>query len=119
MSLILNTRKLNGHIIVEASGKLERGEPIVDLRELTKRLTSEGGRHVILDMDGITYVDSSGLGLLLSIYATIRNQGGELKLLNVGPRVQELLKMTKLIEVFEIFDDEQQAIAKKSTNPAS
>jgi anti-sigma B factor antagonist len=119
MSLILNTRRANGHIIVEASGKLERGEPVVDLRDLAKRLTSdEGSRQVILDMSGISYVDSSGLGLLLSIYATIRNQGGDLKLLNVAPRVQELLRMTKLLHVFDIFDDEQKALAKKRSTPS-
>jgi anti-sigma B factor antagonist len=120
MSLILNTRKVNGHIVVEASGKLERGEPFVDLRELAKRLTAdEGSRHVILDMAGISYVDSSGLGLLLSIYATIRNQGGELKLLNVAPRVHEVLRMTKLLQVFDIFDDEKKALAKKSSSTPS
>ena len=70
-------------------------------------------------MAGITYMDSTGLGLLLSIYATIRNQGGDLKLLNVSPRVQELLKITRLIHVFEIFDDESHAIAKKGATPSA
>ncbi len=117
MSLILNTRRVNGHIIVEASGKLEFGESCLQLRELTKRLASDGGRNVILNMAGISYVDSAGLGLLLSIYATIRNQGGELKLMNVGPRVHELLRITNLLPVFEIFEDESRAIAHK--NPSA
>lgn len=117
MSLILNTRKVNGHIIVEASGRIESGEPCLQLRELTRRLTLDGGRFFILNMAGISYMDSAGLGLLLSIYATIRNQGGDLKLLNVGERVHELLRITNLIHVFEIFEDENRALAKK--NPSA
>ena len=114
MSLILNTRKVNGHIIVEASGRIVSGEPCLQLRELTRRLTTDGGRFFILNMSGISYMDSAGLGLLLSIYATIRNQGGDLKLLNVSERVQELLRITNLLHVFEIFEDEENALAKKS-----
>jgi anti-sigma B factor antagonist len=119
MSLILNTRKVDGHIIVEASGRIEGAPAYLQLRELTKRLTSDGGRYFVLDMAGISYVDSAGLGLLLSIYATIRNQGGDLKLLNVSPRVQELLKVTNLSHVFEIYDDEGRAIAKKGSGTES
>ena len=117
MSLTLNTKKVDGHIIVEASGTIEFGTSCLQLRELTRRLTTDGARYFVLDMSGISYMDSAGLGLLLSIYATIRNQGGDLKLLNVGPRVQELLKITHLNQVFEIFDDENQAIAKKGATP--
>lgn len=119
MSLILNTRKVDGHIIVEASGRIESGEACLQLRELTRRLASDEGRYLVLNLSGITYMDSTGLGLLLSIYATIRNQGGDLKLLNVSPRVEELLKATKLIHVFEIFDDEERAIAKKGSTPSA
>ena len=114
MSLILNTRKVNGHIIVEASGRIVSGEPCLQLRELTRRLTSDGARFFILNMSGISYMDSAGLGLLLSVYATIKNQGGELKLLNVSERVIELLKITNLLHVFDIFEDEEIALAKKS-----
>jgi anti-sigma B factor antagonist len=114
MSLVLNTRKVNGHIIVEASGRLESGEPCVQLRELAKRLTTDGSRFFVLNMEGISHMDSAGLGLLLSIYATIRNQGGDLKLLNVGDRVKELLKITNLISIFQLFEDENRAITSKS-----
>src|SRR5262247_2840917 len=110
MSLSLNTRSVNGTIIVEVSGRLEAGESCLQLRELAKRLTSDGGRNFVLDLSGISYMDSSGLGLLLSIYATIRNQGGELKLLNCSDRVKELLRTTMLTEVFQIFEDENRAI---------
>ena len=113
MALILNTRKVNGHIILEAAGKLEAGESLVELRDLAKRLTSDGGRFFILNLAGVSHMDSSGLGLLLSVYATIRNQGGDLKLLNVGDRVKELLRVTNLISIFQIFEDEDHAIAGK------
>jgi anti-sigma B factor antagonist len=119
MSLILNTKKVDGHIIVEASGRIDSGPAYLQLRELTKRLTTEGTRYFVLNMAGISYVDSAGLGLLLSIYATIRNQGGDLKLLNVSPRVQELLKTTNLGHIFEIYDDENEAVAKKGSGPTS
>ena len=119
MSLILNTRKVDGHIIVEVSGKLDSGDSCLQLRELTRRIAVDGGCYLVLNMAGITYMDSTGLGLLLSIYATIRNQGGDLKLLNVSPRVQELLKITNLIHVFEIFDDENRAVAKKGATPSA
>ena len=114
MSLILNTRKVNGHIIVEASGRIEFGESSLQLRELAKRLMTNGGRLFVLNMAGISYMDSAGLGLLLSIYATIRNQGGDLKLLNVGERVRDLLRVTNLTHVFEMYEDESLAIAKKN-----
>lgn len=117
MSLILNTRKVNGHIIVEASGQLEFGESCLELRELGKRLAAEGGQ-VILNMTGISHIDSAGLGLLLSMYATIRNQGGDLKLLNVSAPVRELLRTTNLLHVFEMFEDENQAIARKYSRPS-
>ena len=114
MALILNTRKVDGHIIVEASGRIESGEPLLQLRELASRLTSDGHRMFVLDMAGISFVDSSGLGLLLSVYASIRNRGGDLKLLNVGTRVLELLRNTNLIHVFEIYEDEHRAIETKT-----
>ena len=119
MGLTLNTRQVDGHIIVEASGQIEAGESCLQLHEFAKRLISGGGRFFVLDMAGISYMDSAGLGLLLSIYATIRNQGGHLKLLNVGATVKEALTITNLIQVFEIFEDEDRAIASKSPGPAS
>jgi anti-sigma B factor antagonist len=116
MALILNTRKVNGHILIEASGKIEFGESCLQLRDVAKRLTSDGGRYFVLDMAGITHMDSAGLGLLLSIYATIRNHGGDLKLLNVSDRIKELLRVTGLMHVFQMFDDEDEAIQAKTYN---
>ena len=111
MSLTLTTRQEEGHFIVEASGRLIAGESCTQLRDLVKRLTAEGGRSFVLNLAGVSHMDSSGLGLLLSIYSTIRSQGGDLKLLSIGDRVRDLLTMTQLSEVFEIFEDENRALA--------
>jgi len=111
MNLTLTTRQGEGYVIVEAAGRLTIGEPSTQLRDLVKRLTAEGARSFVFNLAGVSYMDSSGLGLLLSIYATVRGQGGDVKLSNLGDRVKDLLKMTKLTEVFEIFEGENLALA--------
>src|SRR5262250_3186857 len=111
MNLTLTTRQGEGCVVVEASGRLVAGEPSTQLRDLVKRLTAEGARSFVFNLAGVSYVDSSGLGLLLSIYATVRGQGGDVKLANIGDRVKDLLKMTKLTEVFQIFENENRALA--------
>ena len=111
MNLTLTTRQGEGCVIVEAYGRLVAGEPSTQLRDLVKRLTAEGARSFVFNLAGVSYVDSSGLGLLLSIYATVRGQGGDVKLANIGDRVKDLLKMTKLTDVFQIFEDENLALA--------
>ena len=111
MNLTLTTRQGEGYVIVEASGRLVAGEPSTQLRDLVKRLTAEGARSFVFNLAGVSYMDSSGLGLLLSIYATVRAQGGDVKLANIGDRVKDLLKMTKLTEVFQIFEGENLALA--------
>ena len=111
MNLTLTTRQGEGCVVVEASGRLVAGEPSTQLRDLVKRLTAEGARSFVFNLAGVSYVDSSGLGLLLSIYATVRGQGGDVKLANIGDRVKDLLKMTKLTDVFQIFEDENLALA--------
>ena len=113
MSLVLSSRQVADHIIVEASGQIVAGESCVRFHEFTKRLISGGGRLFLIDMAGISCIDSAGLGLLLSIYATLRIQGGDLKLLNVGAPVKEALTITNLTQIFEIFEDENRAIASK------
>src|SRR5437867_3608253 len=113
MSLTLTTRQNDGHVILEASGRLVAGESCAQVRDLVKGLTAEGARSFVLNLAGISYMDSSGLGLLLSIYSTIRGQGGNVTLVSIGDRVKELLTMTKLTEVFEIFEDENGALTEK------
>ena len=111
MNLTLATRKDGDHIIIEAAGRLVAGESCAQLRDLVKRLTAEGGRSFVLNMAGVSYMDSSGLGLLLSIYSTVLQQGGNVKLVSIADRVKDLFKMTKLTEVFQIYEDENRALA--------
>src|SRR5262245_58918915 len=115
MNLTLTTRQDNDHIVIEASGRLVAGESSTQLRDLVKQLTAEGGRSFVLSLGEVSYMDSSGLGLLLSIYATVRGLGGDVKLVNVGNRVKELLLMTKLTDVFEIFENENRALSRSGT----
>ena len=119
MGLTLNTRQGAGHIVVEASGQISAGESCVRFQEYLKRLMSGGGSSFVIDMAGISYMDSAGLGALLSIYATIRIQGGDLKLMNVGDHIHEALRLTNLTQVFEIMDDETRAVADKRLDPSS
>lgn len=112
MNLTLTIRRATDHIIIiEASGRLVAGDEATKLRDLVKSLMSQGERFLVLNLAGVSYMDSSGLGLLLSIYATVRGQGGDVKLVNVGDRVKDLLRMTKLTEVFQIFESENRALA--------
>jgi len=111
MNLTLATRKDGDHIIIEASGRLVAGESCAQLRDLVKRLAADGGRSFVLNMAGVSYMDSSGLGLLLSIYSTLLHQGGNVKLVSIADRVKDLFKMTKLTEVFQIYEDENRALA--------
>jgi anti-sigma B factor antagonist len=109
MSLTLNARHVGSQIILEASGQIEAGESCLQLNEFSKRLISGGARSFVFDLARVSYIDSAGLGLLLSIYATLRLQGGEMKLLNVGTTIKEALTITNLIQIFEILEDEPRA----------
>jgi anti-sigma B factor antagonist len=104
MSLTLNTRQVDGCIIVEACGQIEAGEACVRFQEFAKRLISGGGQSFVIDLSGVSYIDSAGIGVLLSIYATLRIEGGDLKLKNVGAQVKEALTITNLIQIFDISD---------------
>src|SRR5262245_1707390 len=109
MGLTLNARQSAGQTILEASGQIEAGESCLQLNEFSKRLIAGGARSFVFDLGRVSYIDSAGLGLLLSIYATLRLQGGDMKLLNVGTTVKEALTITNLIQIFEILEDEPHA----------
>ena len=87
-----------------------RGEESTALREKVKSLLAAGQKKIVLNMDNVTYIDSSGIGELVSAFTTVRNQGGELKLLNLTKKVHDLLQITKLYTVFDIKDDETAAV---------
>jgi len=111
VSLKLHTRQVDGITILDLSGRITLGEGSVQLRDATRDLLSKGSKNILLNLGDVNYIDSSGIGELVSAYTTVRNQGGELKLLNLTKKVHDLLQITKLYTVFDVKDDEASAIA--------
>jgi anti-sigma B factor antagonist len=110
MSVKLTTHQKGEVIIVDTSGKLTLGEGTNTLRMKIRELVEGGSRRIVLNMADVTYMDSSGLGELVAAHTTITRAGGVMKLLNLGKRVHDLLKLTKLYTVFETFEDETSAV---------
>ena len=111
MSMKSSTRQVNGITIVDLSGRITLGEGSVVLRDMVRDLVTKGQRKILLNLGDVTYIDSSGIGELVSAFTTVRNQGGELKLLNLTKKVHDLLQITKLYTVFDVKDDEATAVA--------
>ena len=111
MALALTSREVDGVTVLELSGRITLGEGSVQLRDAIRDLIAKGQRNILLDLGEVTYIDSSGLGELVSAYTTARNQGASLKLLKLTKKVHDLLQLTKLYTVFDIYDDEASAIA--------
>jgi len=109
--LNLKERQEGDVIILDLSGKITIGEGSVQLREAVRKLLDEGKKKILLNLGDVAYVDSSGIGELVSSYTTTNNQGGQLKLLNLTKKIQDLLMITKLLTVFETYDNEQAALA--------
>jgi anti-sigma B factor antagonist len=106
-----STRQVDGITVVDLSGRITLGEGSVVLRDTVRDLLAKGDRKMLLNLGEVTYIDSSGIGELVSAFTTVRNQGGELKLLNLTKKVHDLLQITKLYTVFDIKDDEAAAIS--------
>ena len=105
----MERREREGIILLDLSGRLVAGEEAATLRDAIKHL-AVGPVNVILNMEGVDYIDSTGLGGLVICYTSIRKAGGAVKLLNLSRRNIELLVLTKLETVFEVFNDEQDAV---------
>ncbi|HEV2116360.1 MAG TPA: STAS domain-containing protein [Terriglobales bacterium] len=110
MSMKANTRQVDGVAIVDLSGRITLGEGSVILRDTVRDLVGKGNKKILLNLGEVNYIDSSGIGELVSAFTTVRNQGGELKLLNLTKKVHDLLQITKLYTVFDVKDDETTAI---------
>ena len=111
MTMKASSRKVDGVTIVDLSGRITLGEGSVGLRDTVKELSTQGNKKILLNLGDVTYIDSSGIGELVSAFTSVRNAGGELKLLNLTKKVHDLLQITKLYTVFDISDDEASAIA--------
>ncbi len=111
VELSLKTRKSEGNVIVlDVAGKLSAGEPVLLLRNAIQQNLEEGARRFLIDLGNVTYIDSSGLGALITTFTSVRSRQGDVKLLNLTKRIRDLLQITKLLTVFEVFDDEAKAV---------
>ena len=111
MNMKASTRQQQDVSIVDLSGQIKLGEGSSVLRETVKDLLGKGRKKILLNLAEINYIDSSGVGELVSAFTSVRNQGGELKLLHLTRKVHDILQITKLYTVFDVRDDEAGAIA--------
>lgn len=110
MALSISTRELDGVTILDLSGRITLGEGSVQLRDAIRDLISKGSKNILLNLGDVNYIDSSGLGELVSAFTTAKNQNADVKLLNLTKKVKDVLQVTKLYTVFDIYDDEASAI---------
>jgi anti-sigma B factor antagonist len=111
MSLTISKRQIGGVTIVDVKGRIVLGEESASLRDLVCELLKAGNNQILLNLAAVDYIDSMGLGSLVSAFVTVRKQGGQLKLLNVDDKVADVMQITKLYTVFDILNDEAQAVA--------
>lgn len=110
MSVKLTTRQVGDVTVVDAVGRITLGEGASTFRDTVRELAGKGHKKMLLNLAEVSYIDSSGIGEMVSGFTTVANQGGQLKLLNLTKRVKDLLQITKLYTVFEVFDDEAAAV---------
>src|SRR5687767_5009931 len=109
--LNISERQVGGVTVLDMDGKITIGEGSVALRTGIRRLLEEGKKKILLNLAKVGYIDSSGIGELVSSYTAINKESGELKLLNLTQKLQDLLTITKLLTVFDVYDNEQEALA--------
>lgn len=107
----IDNRTVGDVHILDCSGKITLGEGTMAIRNAVRDVLKNGGKKIVLNLAEVNYIDSSGIGELVSSYTTVTNQGGKLKLLNLTKKIQELLAITKLLTVFSVYDNEQLAIS--------
>lgn len=104
------TRNVNDVQVINLQGKITIGAGDTQLRDVIQQALSDGKTKILLDMREVTTIDSSGIGELVGSFTTVTNRGGKLKLLRLPPKVSDLLQVTQLITVFEVYDDEAKAL---------
>jgi anti-sigma B factor antagonist len=107
----IEARTIGDVKILDCSGKITLGEGTMAVRNTVRDILKSDGKKIILNLADVNYIDSSGIGELVSTYTTVTNSGGQLKLLNLTKKIQELLAITKLLTVFDVFNNEQSALA--------
>jgi anti-sigma B factor antagonist len=111
VSMKASTRQVDGVTVVDLSGRIKEGEDITVLRDTIEDLLGKGQKKILLNLGNVNHIDSSGVGALLRAFTSVRNQGGELKLLHMTKNVHDMLQNMKLYTKFDVRDDEAAAIA--------
>jgi anti-sigma B factor antagonist len=110
VSVKLTTRQVGDVTVIDAAGRITLGEGASAFRDTVRELAARGDKKILLNLSEVSYIDSSGIGEMVSGFTTVTNHGGQLKLLGLSKRVKDLLQITKLYTVFEVFDDEAGAV---------
>jgi anti-sigma B factor antagonist len=110
MNMRATAREAGGVLVVDLSGRILLGDDSAYLRKMIRSLLDEGRTRIVLNLGDVDYIDSSGIGELVSGYSAVRSRGGELKLLNLNRRVRDLLQLTKLYTVFDVHTEEAMAL---------
>lgn len=106
----LKTKELEGVVVVEVKGNLVGGPDSQKFRDLLHKLANQGRSKIVVDLKGVKIINSAGLGTLISGLTTMRNSGGDLKISNPNEKIQSLLKITRLVKIFEVYDSVDEAI---------
>lgn len=110
MSVKISNRQVGDVTVVDATGRITLGEGASVFRDMIRDLATKGNKKILINLSDVSYIDSSGIGEMVSSFTTVTNHGGQLKLLGLTKRVKDLLQITKLYTVFEVFEDESSAI---------
>jgi anti-sigma B factor antagonist len=110
VSIKLTSRQVGDVTVIDAAGRITLGEGASAFRDMIRDLAAKGNKKILLTLSEVSYIDSSGIGEMVSGFTTVTNNGGQLKLIGLSKRVKDLLQITKLYTVFEAFDDEAEAV---------
>jgi anti-sigma B factor antagonist len=119
MSIAMSTRQVGGVTIVDIKGRIVLGLESASVRDVVCTLLSRGDKQILLNLGGVDYIDSMGLGSLVGAFVSVRKQGGELKLLNLTNKVTDIMQITKLYTVFDIMNDEAAGVKSFSQSTAA
>jgi anti-sigma B factor antagonist len=110
VSVKMSSRQVGDVTVVDATGRITLGEGASVFRDMIRDLAAKGNKKILVNLADVSYIDSSGIGEMVSSFTTVTNHGGQLKLLSLTKRVKDLLQITKLYTVFEVFEDEASAV---------
>ena len=106
-----STRKIDDVVIIDVDGKILLGDGDVEIKEAVDTLLDQGQKKILLNLGKVPYMDSAGLGELIRCFTALRRSGGHFKLLSPNPRIKDLLNITKLLNVFDTYDNENVAVS--------